>query len=325
MNRYIQQLIAVFKSSANKHQAHERSQAILQEMSGDSTVLCNALEGHVLRRGGLCGGNYPVLSALVESNPYFDLVANSWIPLPDRSTDVSTKAIHHHGTMLMTSVTAFGPGYEHWLFTQPAEVDPELELFEMDVLNRGPHPLHSVGFVDAYEAHVPMYVSDLTVTLALWSNRERTTWRDYVKRIRLLQRNSAALRKLATKAGLAESLELKNVEYFDFHPSESGFVGMRDRTEFPLGPNADYLHSLFYVLQRTGNDALTPVVARAAEKERLEEPALFDRLLGDLEKGHEIEPRLSQGHYDVPFANFRNRDIEGALEAQSRKAAPHGG
>jgi hypothetical protein len=33
-----------------------------------------------------------------------------------------TKAIHYHGKLLHGSVAVCGPGYEHWLFTKPAEV-----------------------------------------------------------------------------------------------------------------------------------------------------------------------------------------------------------
>ena len=130
-----------------------------------------------------------------------------------------------------------------------------------------------------------------------------------------LQRNSKRLRRLATRAGLAGALELKNISYFDFYPGDDGFVGMRDRKEFDLGPTSDYLRSLLHVVQRTGNDALAPeiVADAAAPTDRL----LAEGLLDALRSGNDIEPALSDGHYDVPFANFRRADIERALVRQA--------
>ncbi len=68
------------------------------------------------------------------------------------------------------------------------------------------------------------------------------TWKDRVKRIPMLQKNSAALRELAARVGLTRQLDLKVVEYFDFYPTGEGFRGIKERDEFERGPNADYLH-----------------------------------------------------------------------------------
>ena len=88
-------------------------------MNGTASVL----EKHLHTPGSLNTRHYPVVGIDIELNHLFGLVANCWIPLPNRATDVSTKAIHHHGEMLLSTVTAFGPGYEHWTFEKPVMVD----------------------------------------------------------------------------------------------------------------------------------------------------------------------------------------------------------
>lgn len=88
----------------------------------------------------------------LEANPYFDLVINCWIPLPNRATDVSTKAIHHHGPMLLTTATVFVPGYERWMLRRPERIKPDRDLFRMDLIDYGRHGLHEVASVDAYTA-----------------------------------------------------------------------------------------------------------------------------------------------------------------------------
>ena len=212
VKRYLGALEAVFRSAPDKHEANRRSAAVLQDMSGDPAFLAGALARHLRAPGALNQKHYPVVGFNAELNPHFGLAVNCWIPLPDRRADVSTKAIHHHGDMLLSTVNAFGPGYEHWTFTRPEVVDEESERYEMRLVERAPHPLHHVAFVDSYVPHLPFYPSETSITYALWSSRFPVTWKDRVKRVPVLQKNSAALRALAVRAGLARKLELKVVE-----------------------------------------------------------------------------------------------------------------
>lgn len=309
---YLAELTRIFKKVPSKRQAHGRCRPVLEEMTTDLPFL-----SEVFRRGlsdpqVLNSRNYPVVSFNVKLNPDYHLVANCWIPLPGRQTDFSTKAIHHHGTMLLTTATAFGPGYEHWLFSQPKELDPEQELYEMEVTDRRLHAAHDLAFVDAFEPHLPMYPSGLTVTFALWSSQDPTSWKDWIKRIPMFKRHEAVLKRLAASVGLARQLSLKLIRLFDFYPTRLGFKGMKDRIEFPLGPNEDYLKSLFCVLQQTGNDRLAPVIEGHLDSGRvpLENPQKIRQLVSDLKRGRTIEGRLSDIHLGIPHATFRSREIE---------------
>jgi hypothetical protein len=322
VKKYVDALEGVFRTAPDKHEANRRSRAVLEDMSGDQGFLTDALSAHLRAPGSLNRKHYPVVGFNVDLNPQFGLVVNCWIPLPGRESDISTKAIHHHGDMLLSTVNAFGPGYEHWTFTRPQLIDEARERYEMRLLERTPHPPNHVAFVDSYVPHLPFYPPETSITYALWTSRFPVTWRDRVKRIPVLQKNSAALRGLAVKAGLARKLELKVVEYFDFYPTAEGFCGIRERTEFERGPNEDYLYSLFHVVQATGNDALAAVAEeRLASGEEWENPRLVKRLCEDLRAGRAIEGRLSPTHYGVPRANFTRDETERALAAQATAAA----
>jgi hypothetical protein len=319
MKHYIESLKQIFATASNKHEANYRSQAVLEEMSNDPSFFTGALEKHLQTPGSLNAKHYPVVGIDVELNHLFGLVANCWIPLPDRATDVSTKAIHHHGDMLLSTVTAFGPGYEHWTFKKPVAIDAESESYSLSLIDRAPHPLHHVAFVDSYVAHLPFYPQKMTITYALWSSKFPSTWKDRLKRVPLLQRNSARLKSIAARAGVAKQLDLKMVEYFDFYPTDKGFRGIRERKEFERGPNADYLPSLFQVIQETGNEQLVPLLKRQLKAgQPLESPELLTDLIQQLESGKPIEGRLSSTHYGIECANFSKHDLEIALAAQSK-------
>jgi hypothetical protein len=312
-------LTEVFERIHDKHEAHYRSRSVLSDMAGDASFLGGILRKHLAQASTLNTKLFPVLEVPIAANPHYTLVANCWIPLPTRETDVTTKAIHHHGNMLLTTVTAYGPGYEHWTFTRPEPVDPVLELYTMTPLEHGPHPFQHAAFVDAYIAHVPLFAPSLSITLALWSNQSPTTWRDAIKRLPLTRGREASLRRLATRVGLTRALDLKTIEYFDFYPVSDGFKGMKNRIEFERGPNADYLQSLFHIIQQTGNEALAPLVEAHVESAPLPNTGLIRQLLKQLRGGRSIEPRLSPCHFGVPHANFKRADIERALAAQTAR------
>ena len=317
MEAYFGELTRIFIDASSKDEAHYQSRRVLEDVSTDPSFITAMLQKHLSSPTVLNAKNYPVVAVNLELNPYYHLVAHCWIPLPGRETDISTKAIHHHGTMLLTTATVFGPGYEHWVFTKPTEVDPTRELYAMQVADRQLHGLHDIAFVDAHVPHLPLYPRALTITLALWSSQYRTTWKDYLKRVPILKRNEAALRRLAARAGLAGQLDLKVVEYFDFYPVDGGFKGMKERVEFEFGPNGDYLQSLFHLVQQTGNDRLASLVEQHLESDRVQlaNRHVIKGLLGDLRSGRAIEGRLSECHLGVPHATFTSQDIERAIVA----------
>ncbi|MDW8305250.1 MAG: hypothetical protein RML33_10500 [Acidobacteriota bacterium] len=315
LERYLKELKRIFSSTSDKHEAHYKSAKILVEMSEDRTILGEVLQKHLSNPKNFNTLHYPVVGIDIELNEYFGLVANCWIPLPDRRTDVSTKSIHHHGDMLLTTVTAFGPGYEHWLFETPAIVDASKEIYEMKLIERNIHHLHHVAFVDAYIAHCPFYPPDLTITYALWSSRFPTTWKDKLKRIPILQENSERLRKIGVKLGLTKVLELKVVEYFDFYPCSEGFKGMKERKEFPRTNNEDYLASLFHIIQKTGNENLAPFIKeKLRSSKEITNQSLIEKYLKDLETGKPVEGKLSPEHYNVAHANFTEQQVLNALK-----------
>jgi hypothetical protein len=322
----IEELTAVFKSSATKHEAHRRAAPVMGQITREPRFVRQALLQYVLSPGSLERKNYPVVGVPLELNPYYGLVINGWIPLPDRSTEISTKAIHHHGDMLLTTATLFGVGYEHWMFTKAKLVDREREIFEMKLVEAAPHPQHHVAFVDMDIPHCPIYPADTSLTLALWSSKYPVTWKDYVKRMPPFRGREEIFRRVARRLGLTKRLELKIVEYFDFYPTEKGFKGMRERQEFKLGPNEDHLHSVFHILQKTGNESLAEGIRDRVE--RIEPGACRAKamaLLADLEKGRPIEGKLSSMHTGIAHANFTRDDIHRTLKLSSTDQERHAG
>jgi hypothetical protein len=318
MQTYLNALTKTFRESANKTAANSLSVPILEDMSGDKNFLTDVLRQHIRKANSLNTKHFFTVGIDIELNPYFGLVANCWIPLADKADNVSTTAIHHHGEMLLTTVTAFGEGYEHFLFTEPQVADEKAEKFKMNLADRSFHPLHHTMFVDAYTPHLPLYPADTSITYALWSSRKQTTWKDKVKRLSFVKKNSSRLRELFINLGLAKQLDLKVGTYFDFYPTKDGFCGILERKQPERGPNEDYLQSLFHFVQRTGNESLvTEFEAKLNSSEKIDNPRIIKKLVEDLRQGIEINGRISPSLINNERLNFTREDILHSLTVQN--------
>jgi hypothetical protein len=318
MKDYIAKLDAIFQSNRDKYAAHRASVPVLEKVAADNSFMTGVLRNYVSNAENLNRANFPVPGINLELNPYYNLVVNCWIPLATRQTNVSTKAIHHHGNMLLTTATAFGPGYEHWLMSDPEPIDAARNLYAMTVKDRGRHPRGNVAFVDANVPHLPMYAPELSITLALWSSNQPVTWKDRVKRIPALKANEKALKATAKALGLAKSLDLKIPEYFDYYPTAEGFVAVRERKEHDLGPNADHLQSLFHLIQGTGNAALADDVERTLNSgAKIENAQLVRSLIADLRARRPIEGKISDCHLKESHLKFTSEEIESAVNAST--------
>jgi hypothetical protein len=320
----IRDLTSIFRASRSKHEAHERSRDVLLEMAHNPRVFTEALIAHVREHHGLNGTNFPVVGVDIESNPYFELAANCFLPHSGGRTDLTWNSVHHHGHLLLTTVTAFGPGYEHWRFTQPKLLDPERDLFTISVIDRKAHGPNDAAFVDAYMPHAVMYPQSLSVTFALWSSEGPVTWRDRAKRLPFVKGREDVFRRIASHLGISRSLGINVIRYFDYFPCDGGFKGMRERVQFQRGPNEDYLHSFFHVLQRTGNESVAAAISHQLSRPgELRNPAVVAALLKRLRAGVPIDSQLSKGvHEPMPHMNFPAAAIEHAVAGSAATLDP---
>ncbi|MCU0238324.1 MAG: hypothetical protein MUC29_02700 [Pyrinomonadaceae bacterium] len=318
INRYTNNLKKVFIDAKDKHEANVQSNEVLAEMSHDKIFLTEVFTQHIRKKDSLNTKHFFTVGIDIELNEHFGLVANCWIPLENNADNISTTAIHHHGEMLLSTVTSFGCGYEHYLFTEPKIIDEKAEKFSIGLTERTFHPLHHTMFVDAYIPHLPLFPPDTSVTYALWSDRKKTTWKDKIKRHPIVQNNKNLIRDFAVKAGLAKQLEIKIGTYFDYFPTEEGFCGILERKQPERGPNEDYLQSLFHLIQRTENDSLvTEFEAKLDSTEKIDNRQKVKDLVADLRKGIEIKGVISPSLLGNKGLNFTREEILQALKAQN--------
>lgn len=304
-------LTELFIGAASPKDAHLAAAPFLQQVVQDPSFTTEVIRQSLKNPKFFNKENYPVVAFEIEQNAHYTFVANGWIPYPDANDSFTTKAVHHHGELLLTTVTGFGPGYEHWTFTVPKRL--EGERFKIEVTSRAMHKLYDSAFVDAYEPHVPFYPADLTITFALWSHQRQVSWKDYVKRWPIWKGYEKPLAKIVKKLDVITGPNVNPIEYFDFYPTDEGMFGMENRIEYERGPVQDYLTSLFYLIQKTGNSHLVPEIKAHVGTGKLRDEAHVHELVAKLELGQPIDGKLSDCHFDVGHINFTRDQVLTAI------------
>ncbi len=313
------QLDRTFKKEKDRQKAHATSSKILEDLSTNNTLLSEIFRSNLNKKNFFSQEHYPVLAFPICANEHYELIANVWIPLASKSTEYSTKSIHHHGPMLLTTVTAFGPGYFHYLFDRPVRDESKSNVFSMKVLAANQHERSTSLFVDQYLPHCPMYPEKLSITYALWSNSIQKQLLSRVKRLPLLRQHSTLLRQIGKKIGLTKALDLKLETYLDYYPANDHFCGVKEReeVEFKKGPISDRASSIINLLQETKNEDLLSLcekdlLANQSLGEQIKERCL--NLVSKAKAGTEIESRISdEVHFGFEKANFTHDQIKASL------------
>jgi hypothetical protein len=305
-NVRIQKLISAFKSE-DYYQSHKDITEILKSLVLDNVFLFEIIRYNLskpdfLRRKR----HYPTLSMVIAENENFSFVANLWLPLPNKETDTSFQSIHHHGNLLLSTISAYGPGYNSILFKKGFKIYKETEETEMVVDKIYHNSLNHLEFIDANTPHVVFYPTDFSITYALWSADKPMKAKAALKKMGILKAIKKPLLQLLKIFRLDSLLGLNTVTYFDFHPSGGKLKAMKDRVGYPEGSNGNFLQNIFYILQKVGFDdrqfleslKKDPKITRDAH-------TWIDKFL----KGEEINPKFEDIHLNVPKVNLLKKDI----------------
>ena len=310
-HKLVDELIDIFKNNIDRYQAHEKSKPILEKMSNSTAFLYDIIRSNLLDPFFLIKSrHYSTLSMTIFENSDFSFVVNIFPPLPDRRTDVSFQSIHHHGSLLLSSVAAFGPGYNCILFKKGFTIDYTTCITKMEIDKDYQNQLHQVGFVDSDQPHIVFYPSDFSATFALWSDQKKTS-KQVLKKIGFIRRFKKPLLKIAQAIGLDKKLGVNKIAFFDFYPVGKNIIAMKDRDAYnEEGSNDNFLQNIFCFIQKTGFHDIV-FLNEVMSNDKTPESAI--KFIQMIINGVTINDSFISGHLNVPKVNLIKNDIINAF------------
>lgn len=297
----------IFAETDDRYEVQARCKPILEKLSGSRDFLYSVIRQNLSDQAFLNKKrHYSTLSMTISESPEFSFVMNIFPPLPDRQTDISFQSIHHHGTLLLSTVSVFGPGYESILFKKGYSIDPVTRQTDMQIDKQYQNQPGKVEFVDARQPHIVFYPSDFSATYALWCDKTKST-KESLKKIGLINNIKKPLAKLIHRAGLGKHFGLNKAEYFDFYIENNTIKALKDRLAYDqAGDNENFLRNIFAFVQQTGfNDTafLTGLLNRAGTQDTAQK---YIRMLLN---GQTVTDEFYEGHLNIPYVNLHRDDI----------------
>ncbi|MBT9585605.1 hypothetical protein IV102_19850 [bacterium] len=292
-------------AQADRRAAHRACAPLLREMARDPKVLPAIICQNLATPGYLERTRInPVLAMSIDKNSEFEFIMHGWLPLPDRCTETSHQSIHHHGNLLLTSVSPLGPGYDSILFESDFRIDKRTQLTDLKPARYYHNSLYNLEFVDTQTPHIVFYPPSLSITYALWCPEKRSVARG-LKNSKWVSKYKQQAKSVLNALGLARAVGLNVVEYFDFYLEKGQILAMKERVTYPEGSHENFVQNLFHFLQQVGFEdydfvkslpATTPAVAHWKAVFLKQEP---------------IEDRFEPGHLGIAKINLSKAEMLG--------------
>lgn len=302
LDHYLSQLRRIF-SQPDRRAAHHQCQPILRQLAQDPEFLPGIIRHNLATPGFLERTRInPVLAMDIDKNAEFEFIMHGWMPLPDRSTDLSHQSIHHHGNLLLTSVSPLGPGYESILFQPDFAIDSESGIAHLQPSRYYANALHNLEFIDSRTPHVVFYPPAVSITYALWCS-EKPAVGARLKGSRLVQKYKGQAKSVLKALGLAKAAGLNVVEFFDFYLAEQKVWALKERITYPEGTHENYIQNLFHFLQQVAFDDYDFIRG-------LNEPsAAVTRWKTAYLKQAEIPDSFEPNHLSIPKVNLSKPEL----------------
>lgn len=310
-----------FSSTTDRYRAHERSRGVLSELAAAPDLLPRLLEHHLAAPGSLNLAHFPMPGVDIVRDPAFTLAAHLWFGgLPQFDAGQSMTCVHHHGTLLLTTLAVYGPGCEVWSLSRPREGVPD-GRYAIDCLSRLQNTVGAFAFIDTNYAHIVFPPKSLSVTLALWSRAAASPLLDTLRQNPILRRNKDLLLRAIRAARMSSPLQVNEVVNFDFLPLAPGFRALPARLQYARSTNDDYLRNLFHLIHAARDPGCAAAVRRRldADGAGVTDPARCRALLASLERGEDMPVAVSEIHRFVPGLNITRAEL---LQALGRRDAP---
>lgn len=251
LENYLYQIKGIFANTKDRHEAHKKADPVLREMATQREVLHDIIRHNLsdpeflLKKRHHC-----ILRFDIEEDEEISFMAHCWMPRPDRKPHISHQSIHHHGNLLLSTVSAFGSGYSSILFEPGYKIDDASSIAGMKVAAAYQNQLHNLAFCDAYVPHVATFPEDVSITYALWSYDKRYPFTNF-RRSSLVQKIKYPILKVIKGLNLGQTVGVNDVAYFDFYPQGGYIRGLKDRVfGYEEDTNDNFLQNIFHILQQ---------------------------------------------------------------------------
>jgi hypothetical protein len=315
LDYYTSTISKIFLEEKDRNAAHKKAEPVLVEMTKHKEVLFDIYRKNLLKPDFIGKvRHYPTIAFEIYLDDNIGMNANVFMPLPDKTSELSFQSIHHHGKLLLTTAAAEGPGYECILFKKGFTIDHQTKEANLEIEKQYIFTKGSTDFVGSYQPHVVFFPSDVSITYTVWAYEQTVSTVQGLKNNFIVKKFKEPIRKILKILGLSKTAGINVVENFDFYPEENKIKVLKNRIEFEHGDNENFLTNVFYVMQKTGfNDTAFLHNLKILHPQNKYLPILIDQLIANTP----IANPFYDFHKNVQYVNLKKKEILNAFEVKT--------
>lgn len=259
-SKYITEIIELNKKFEDRYKFHEESAKVLQKMAGDKNFWFDVFKQNLTDAGFVNREwtMYDIPFFYVYECDDFYVKIHLFVPLSTYEPSIMASAIHHHNNYMLTTLAAFGSGYETMLFEKKFTIDPSTGEADLKIREHFTQKDRPVHLIDAWEPHVVINPTSLSATLIVWSpDKKRVT--DTLRSNPILKALKTPLREIIYALGLDRKIGIAAKDTYQFYIKDNRFVAIKEdeffhktRNQKGSDVNEYSVQTLFAFMQRMG-------------------------------------------------------------------------
>lgn len=307
MDHRIEEIRHIFNSNSDRYICHQLAAPILVELSKDKNFIFEIVKKNLTNKQFLSRPrHYSTLAFDIYETEQFSILINIFPPLPDRSVDTTFQSIHHHGSLLLSTVGFHGSSYSSIIYKKGFTIDKKTQETNLEIEEYYQNKNHEVKFCDAYQPHVVFYPNEFSSTIVLWSDFESRA-KDNLKKIPLIARFKKPLGKLIRKLRMEGVVGINKIENFDFYRTNGVYYALKQRLAYDdVCDNTNFLQNIFAFIQSYGFNDISFL---SHLKLNPDFPKSSIYLIDKLISGERIPDSFCEKHVDIPFVNLKRKDL----------------
>jgi hypothetical protein len=185
------------------------------------------------------------------SHPEHEFYCSFFVPLANKETTHTYSPMHTHGEYMLSSINAFGEGYNSLIWKKGWEMDVTTKEVDMKLLKYCKHKHLNIEFMDANTAHTIFYPEKICVTYAFWTHSRPTNLINKLRSKKFVKKNKELLKKIVKVLIPSPSLVGLVVHKEDYFYPKNGKLYLGSDREVQPVVNT-FCQNFFSILQELG-------------------------------------------------------------------------
>ncbi len=248
--KILQNIANLLIRSENRYQAHSKMKSQFERLCKDKTFIFDALKDCISKSSFWENPDNLVFPLYLSGDIIISI--NLFVPIRDKSKNITQDNIHHHGWRLLTTGVISGKGYETITFEKNSHLNKKNNHICLTIKDDYTHVSGPSKFIDSRTPHVVFHPKETCATLACWSADKPMINQSIKRYLTSFPKLRKILVRFLHKTKISKFLGLNPIEGLYFHPEGGKIIETQNYSKPFDGDTKEIIHCYFKFFEQIG-------------------------------------------------------------------------